>query len=295
MGLLVRSISSDGTLIMMASDTTDIVEKARLLHDTSRVCTAALGRLMTGASFMGQMMKEEKGTVTLRINGGGPSGSVIAVADSLGNVKGYVVNPQVDLPLKDNGKLDVGGAIGKNGYLAVMKDFGVGDPYTGQIPITSGEIAEDITTYYATSEQIPTVLSLGVLVNPDNSVAVSGGYIIQLLPGADDSTIDMVEDCIKRVRPVTSMIADGKTPEDICKEVLDTFDMEILDEFDIDFKCNCSRGRVEKALVSTGFEELQDMAKDAVTSVKCQFCGTNYDFSSEDIERILINATKKAK
>ena len=162
---------------MMASDTTDVVEKARQLHGTSKVVTAALGRLMTGASFMGQMMKEEKGTITLRINGGGPSGSVIAVADSLGNVKGYAVNPEVDLPLKENGKLDVGGAVGTNGFLTVMKDFGVGDPYTGQVPIASGEIAEDITSYYATSEQIPTVCALGVLVNPDLTVACAGGFI----------------------------------------------------------------------------------------------------------------------
>ncbi len=292
MGLLVRSISSDGALIMMASDTTDIVQKGREVHGTSKVCTAALGRLMTGASFMGQMMKEEKGTVTLRINGGGPCGSVIAVADSLGNVKGYVVNAQADLPLKENGKLDVGGAVGKDGYISVMKDFGSGDPYTGQIPITSGEIAEDITAYYAVSEQIPTVCALGVLVNPDNSVAAAGGYIIQLLPGADDAVIDKVEECISRARPVTSMLADGKSPEDICKTVLDTFDMEILDEFDIDFKCNCTRNKVEKALVSAGYDELADMARDDNTSVKCQFCGTTYNFSSEDIERILINATK---
>ena len=182
MGTLVRSISSDGTVIMMASDTTDIVAKAQMLHGTSKVTSAALGRLMTGASFMGQMMKEEKGTVTLRINGGGPCGSVIAVADSLGNVKGYVVNPSVELPLKENGKLDVGGAVGTDGFLTVIKDFGTGDPYTGQIPIVSGEIAEDITSYYAVSEQLPTVCALGVLVNPDKSIACAGGFLIQLLP-----------------------------------------------------------------------------------------------------------------
>ena len=292
MGKLVRSISSDGTVIMMASDTTDIVSEAQRIHGTSKVCTAALGRLMTGCSFMGQMMKEERGTVTLRINGGGPAGSVIAVSDSRGNVKGYVMNPKAELPPKENGKLDVGGVVGTDGYLSVMKDFGAGDPYTGQIPIVSGEIAEDITAYYATSEQIPTVCALGVLVNPDKTVACAGGFIIQLLPAADEATITAVENCISRVKPVTTMLADGMTPEEICKNVLDAFDMEILDEFDVSFKCDCSRHKVERALISTGAKELEDMSNDSVTSVKCQFCGTSYDFSPEDIRRLLIKATK---
>ena len=292
MGILVRSISSDGTIIMMAADTTDIVEKARQIHGTSRVCTAALGRLMTGASFMGQMMKEEKGSITLRINGGGPAGSVIAVADSLGNVKGYVMNPEIELPLKENGKLDVGGAVGTNGYLTVMKDFGSGDPYSGQVQIASGEIAEDITSYYAISEQIPTVCALGVLVNPDDTVACAGGFIIQLLPAADDDTISSVEKCLEGLKSVTTMLAAGMKPEDICVNVLNAFEMEILDEFDIDFKCDCSRSKVEKALISTGVKELEDMAKDEVTSVSCQFCREKYDFTSEDISRILIKALK---
>ena len=292
MGKLVRSISHDGTVIMMAADTTDIVATAQKIHGTSKVTSAALGRLLTGASFMGQMLKEEKGTITLRINGGGPCGSVIAVADSLGNVKGYVMDPSVELPLKENGKLDVGGAVGTDGYLTVMKDFGTGDPYTGQVPIVSGEIAEDITSYYAISEQIPTVCALGVLVNPDKSIACAGGFLIQLLPAADDDTITMVEECLNKLKPVTTMLADNMTPEDICREVLKPFDMEILDEFDIAFKCDCSRKKVERALISTGFEELEDMSKDPITSVSCQFCTTKYDFTSEDIRRILIKASK---
>jgi len=277
---------------MMAADTTDIVATAQKIHNTSKVTSAALGRLLTGASFMGQMLKEEKGTITLRINGGGPCGSVIAVADSLGNVKGYVMDPSVELPLKENGKLDVGGAVGTDGYLTVMKDFGTGDPYTGQVPIVSGEIAEDITSYYAISEQIPTVCALGVLVNPDKSIACAGGFLIQLLPAADDDTITMVEDCLSKLKPVTTMLADNMTPEEICREVLKPFDMEILDEFDITFKCDCSRKKVERALISTGFEELEDMSKDPITSVSCQFCTTKYDFTSEDIRRILIKASK---
>ena len=292
MGKLVRSISQDGTVIMMAADTTDLVAKAAEIHDTSKVCSAALGRLLTGASFMGQMMKEEKGTVTLRINGGGPCGSVIAVADSLGNVKGYVMNPEAELPLKENGKLDVGGAVGRDGFLTVMKDFGTGDPYTGQVPIATGEIAEDITAYYAISEQIPTVCALGVLVNPDKSIAVAGGFIIQLLPAADEDTIAAVERCLDGLKPVTTMLGAGMKPEDICVNVLNAFEMEILDEFDIDFKCDCSRNKVEKALISTGVTELEDMAKDEVTSVSCQFCRERYDFTSADISRILKKATK---
>lgn len=292
MGKLVRSISADGTVIMMASDTTDIVATAARIHGTSKVCSAALGRLLTGTSFMGQMMKEEKGTVTLRINGGGPCGSIICVSDYLGNVKGYVMNPDVDLPLKENGKLDVGGAVGTDGYLSVMKDFGTGDPYTGQIPIATGEIAEDITSYYAISEQIPTVCALGVLVNPDNSIAVAGGFIIQLLPAAGDDTIEAVERCLNGLKPVTTMLASGMQPEDICVNVLNEFQMEILDEFDISFKCDCSRSKVEKALISAGVKELEDMAKDDVTSVSCQFCRERYDFTSADISRILIKASK---
>ncbi|MBO5040495.1 MAG: Hsp33 family molecular chaperone HslO [Clostridia bacterium] len=292
MGKLVRSISADGTVIMMASDTTDIVATAARIHGTSKVCSAALGRLLTGTSFMGQMMKEEKGTVTLRINGGGPCGSIICVSDYLGNVKGYVMNPDVDLPLKENGKLDVGGAVGTDGYLSVMKDFGTGDPYTGQIPIATGEIAEDITSYYAISEQIPTVCALGVLVNPDNSIAVAGGFIIQLLPAAGDDTIEAVERCLNGLKPVTTMLARGMQPEDICVNVLNEFQMEILDEFDISFKCDCSRSKVEKALISAGVKELEDMAKDDVTSVSCQFCREKYDFTSADISRILIKASK---
>ena len=292
MGKLVRSISSDGAVIMMAADTTDIVSVAQKTHKTSKVCSAALGRLLTGASFMGQMMKAEKGSVTLRINGGGAIGSVIAVSDSLGNVKGYVMNPSVELPLNDKGKLDVGGAVGTDGYLSVMKDFGSGEPYTGQVPIVSGEIAEDLTSYFAVSEQTPTVCALGVLVNKDLSIACSGGYIIQLLPGADDDTISTVENCISNVKSVTKMLTEGLTPSDICKTVLSSFNMEILDEFDISFSCECTRSKVEKALISAGASELDDMSKDPITSVKCQFCGEKYDFSSEDIRRLLIKATK---
>ena len=292
MGRLVRSISSDGAVMMMAADTTDIVSAAQQIHKTSKVCSAALGRLLTGASFMGQMLKEEKGSLTLRINGGGPAGSVIAVADSLGNVRGYVMNPDAELPLKQNGKLDVGGIVGQDGYLSVMKDFGSGEPYPGQVPIVSGEIAEDITSYFAVSEQIPTVCALGVLVNPDLSIACAGGFLIQLLPAADEETISAVERCISALRPVTTMLCEGLSPEEICRTVLSGFEMEILDRFEISYRCACSRGKVEKALLSAGAAELDDMSKDPITSVRCQFCGEKYEFTSEDLRRLLLKATK---
>ena len=293
MGKLVRSISSDGTVIMMASDTTDVVAMAQRLHGTSKTASAALGRLLTGASFMGQMLKEEKGSITLRANGGGPLGSVIAVSDSLGNVKGYVMNPDIELPKKPNGKIDVGGAVGKDGYLTVMKDFGAGDPYHGQVNLVSGEIAEDITAYYAISEQIPTVCALGVLVNPDKTIACAGGFLVQLLPAADDDTITAVENCLKDLTPVTTMLAEGLRPEDICKKVLSTFEMEILDEFDIEFRCDCSKEKVERALISTGKEELRDMAKDEVTKVRCQFCNKEYSFASDEILSLLERASNE--
>lgn len=290
MGKLVRCISSCGTVVMMASDTTDIVQKAAETHKTSKVCSAALGRLLTGTSFLGKQLKEKDGSITLRVNGGGPAGSVIAVSDSEGNVRGYIMNPNVELPLNGFGKLDVGGAVGKDGTLSVMKDFGCGEPYTGQTRLVSGEIAEDITSYLASSEQIPSVCALGVLVNTDKTIAVAGGYLIQLLPTADEETISKVEDCLTRAAAPTKMLAEGLTPYEICKKVLDTFGMEELDESDIAFKCYCSRDKVEKALISVGKDELLDMAKDAKTDVSCQFCGRTFSFTDKEILSLIENA-----
>lgn len=289
MAHLVRCISDDGCVLVLAADTTDISETARQIHKTSKVCTAALGRALTGASFMGIMLKGQDSSVTLRFNGGGPAGSVIAVSDMNGNVRGYVMNPDVNLPLNEKGKLDVGTAVGTDGFLTVVKDIGMKEPFVGQIPLVSGEIAEDITSYYAMSEQVPSVCALGVLVNPDLSVAVSGGFLIQLLPTADDSIIEKVEKGLVGLPSVTTMLADGLTPEEICKKVLPEFNVEVLDTEECEYKCNCSRERVEKALISVGKEELADMANDDVTEVKCHFCPSVYKFSSEDI-RGLINS-----
>ncbi|MEG1179270.1 MAG: Hsp33 family molecular chaperone HslO, partial [Oscillospiraceae bacterium] len=280
MSKLVRCISNDGTLCIMATDTTDIVAASQKIHSTSAVASAALGRLLTGASLMGSMLKGENDSITLRLNGEGPAGSVIAVSNSDGDVRGYIANPDIELPLNVKGKLDVAGAVGKNGTLTVMKDLGLKEPYIGQIPIASGEIAEDITSYYATSEQTPTVCALGVLVDSrDRSIIKAGGFMIQLLPTAFDDTIDAVERCIKGIEPVTTMLVQGFTPEDICKAVLPEFTLEVLDEAQTEYKCNCSKQRVQKALISLGEKELESLAQEEKTEVCCHFCSNKYNFS----------------
>lgn len=286
MAHLVRGISDDGCVVVVAADTTDICETARQYHNTSKVCTALLGRALTAASFMGVMLKGADSSVTLRFNGSGAAGSVIAVSDFKGNVRGYVMNPDVELPLNEKGKLDVGGALGKDGTLTVVKDIGMKEPFVGQIPLVSGEIAEDVTSYYATSEQIPSVCGLGVLVNPDLTVAVSGGFLIQLLPTADDTIIDKVEKGLDGIKSVTSMLAEGLTAEEICRKVLPEFNIEILDTSECEYKCTCSKERVEQALISVGKEELADMAKDEITEVKCHFCPSVYRFTSEEIKKL---------
>ncbi len=290
MNRLVRCISDDGTLIIMAADTTDMVEAAQEIHSPSAVVSAALGRLLTAASLMGSMLKGDDDSITLRLNGGGPAGSVIAVSDSSGNTRGYVSNPIVEIPLNIKGKLDVAGAVGKDGSLTVMKDLGLKEPYVGQIPIVSGEIAEDITSYYAVSEQTPSVCALGVLVNPDLTIKAAGGFIIQLLPTAFDDTIDAVERCIQDIPPVTKMISDGMTPEEICKSVLKEFNLEVLDSSAPEYKCNCSKERVKKALISTGKEALEEMSQDENTEVTCHFCNKAYNFSSSEIKNLIKDA-----
>lgn len=287
MAHIARGITDDGCVVVLAADTYDIVETARMYMNSSKVCTAALGRLLTGTSLMGAMLKGDNDSVTVRINGGGPAGSVIAASDSSGNVRGYVMDPHVELPLNEKGKLDVGGAVGKDGFVSVIKDLGAKEPTIGQVPIISGEIAEDLTSYFAVSEQIPTVCGLGVLVNTDLTVAQAGGFLIQLLPTADDTIIDRVESGLKDLPSVTAMLSDGLSPFEICRRVLPGFTVELLDETDCAYKCNCSRERVEKALISTGRQSLEDMAQDAVTEVKCHFCPTVYKFTPADIMELL--------
>ncbi|MBO4338594.1 MAG: Hsp33 family molecular chaperone HslO [Clostridia bacterium] len=284
MSFLVRMISVDGTLTVMAADTTDIVSEMHKIHNTSKVCSAALGRTLTAASLMGSVLKGKDDTVTVRFNGNGKAGSVIAVSDSEGNVRGCIGEARVDLPLNSKGKLDVASAIGTNGFLTVIKDLGLKEPYVGQVPIVTGEIAEDITSYFAVSEQIPTVCGLGVLVNPDTEdILCSGGFIIQLLPTAGEDTIEKVEKGIEKIEPVTTMLAKGMTPEEICRAVLPEFELDVLDTASPVYRCNCSRKRVEAALISTGEKALREMAEDEKTEVTCHFCNKKYVFTPEEI------------
>lgn len=287
MGKLIRCITNDGAVMATCVDTTDIVNTAEQYHKTSAVVTAALGRLLTAASMMGNMLKTADGTVTLRVAGEGPIGTVVAASDSDGNVRGYVTNPVVEIPLNAKGKLDVGGAVG-NGTLYVIKDLGMKEPYVGQIPLTTGEIAEDITAYYAVSEQIPTVCALGVLVNPDLTVKSAGGFIIQLLPGAMESDIVKLEESVNGLESVTKMLSDGKTPEEILKLALKNFEYEILYTEDVSYKCKCSRSRTAAALSSIGDEDLREIVADGKdTEVICHFCNKQYVFTVDDIQKIL--------
>ena len=288
MGKLIRCITSCGEVMATAVDTTDIVNRAEQIHGTSAVVTAALGRLLTAGSMMGNMLKGKDDSITLRVNGDGPTGSLIVVSDFNGDVRGYVQNPIVELPLNAKGKLDVGGAVGKNGLLYVLKDLGLKEPFSGSVPLVSGEIAEDITSYYALSEQIPTVCALGVLVNPDLSVKAAGGYIIQLLPAASDKTIDKLEKSIVEMASVTSMLSSGMTPEEIIKTALKEFEVEVLYSQDIEYKCNCSKERVSKALISLGKEELSEMTKEkGDTEISCHFCDKVYKFSSAELKKLI--------
>lgn len=290
MGKLIRCITSNGQVMATAIDSTDIVAKAEQIHKTSAVVTAALGRLLTATSMMGNMLKGKDNSITLRLAGGGPVGSVIAVSDANGDVRGYVTNPIVELPLNEKGKLDVGGAVGKEGNLYVLKDLGLKEPYNGTVPLVSGEIAEDITAYYALSEQTPTVCALGVLVNPDLTVKAAGGYIIQLLPAAEEETINKLEEGIKDIASVTQMLTSNMSPEDIIRRALKNFEVEVLYSQDVEYKCNCSKARVEKALISMGKKELHDMAEELDNAeIKCHFCDKVYMFSKAELKTLEKN------
>ncbi|MBE6818106.1 MAG: Hsp33 family molecular chaperone HslO [Ruminococcaceae bacterium] len=288
MSKVIRCITQEGAIVMMAADTTDIVARAEQIHQTSAVTTAALGRLLTACSLMGQSLKGEDESISLQLKGGGPAGTVVAVSDAHGNVRGYIENPVVELPLNKQGKLDVGGAVGKSGNLYVVKDLGLKEPYVGQVPLVSGEIAEDITSYFAVSEQIPTVCALGVLVNPDLSCKAAGGFIIQLLPSAMEEDIVFVEEAVKNLENVSSMIARGMSPEEICRFVLKGREVDVLDESDCTYRCNCSRERIERALISTGKKTLEELAQEGKREeINCQYCDKKYYFDKADFERLL--------
>lgn len=288
MGNLYRAISADGSAFAEVLDAKDIVSEIERIHKTSAVITAGLGRLTVAASLMGYMLKGDDDSVTLRVDGGGPSGQLVAVADSRGNVKSCVNNPVVELPLNAQGKLDVGSAVGRDGTLSVVKDMGLKEPYVGVIPLVSGEIAEDIASYYATSEQIPTVCSLGVLVNPDLTVKSAGGFLVQLLPFADEKCIDIIEKNVAKIRPVSAMLDEGITPEEIANMLLDGLEPNELDTAHPVYKCDCSRERTEKVLISIGKDELKSIADEGKdTSVSCHFCGKEYVFTPDEIRGLI--------
>lgn len=288
MGKLVRALSADGSVLCSAVDATDICNEIVKIHRPSPAATAAMGRLSAAAALIGALMKEKEDALTLRINGGGPGGTVMCVSDYMGNVRCCCDNPQADLPLKPNGKLDVGGFVGKEGFLTVIRDLGLKEPHVTQSPIVSGEIAEDITAYYAISEQIPTVCALGVLVDRDRSVKAAGGYIIQLVPPVNEGAIDFIENNIKNMQSVTELMTDGKSPEDIALMGLSGLSGEILDSWECGYKCKCSRERTERMLISLGKKELLQLAEESEgkTEVCCQFCGKRYYFGKDELKKL---------
>ncbi|MCD8187849.1 MAG: Hsp33 family molecular chaperone HslO [Ruminococcus sp.] len=284
---LYRVISNDGSAFAAVLDGRDIVSEIERIHKSSAVITAGLGRLTIAASLMGYMLKGDDDSITLRVDAEGPAGQLVAVADSRGNVKSCVTNPVVEIPLNNQGKLDVSGAVGKNGTLSVIKDLGLKEPYVGVIPLVSGEIAEDFANYYATSEQIPTVCSLGVLINPDLSVKSAGGFLIQLLPFADESCIDIIEKNIAGFPPISQLFAEGRTPEEIANRLLEGLNPEPLDSAQVSYKCDCSRQRTERILMSIGEKELSEIVDEGKDiTVSCHFCGKEYIFTPKDVLRL---------
>ena len=284
MDKIIRCITSDGAVMVSAIDSTDIAYKASVLHGASPVASAALGRLLSAASMMGAQLKSSKSTINIRFEGDGPLGAVMAVADANGNVKGFVSDPDCPTEHYNSGKLNVAAAVG-HGIMSVMKDFGEGEPYIGKIPIVSGEIAEDITNYYATSEQIPTVCALGVLIDKESAqVLLSGGLLIQLLPGADDSTIDRIEQNVSVLDSVTTMLAKGMTALDMCKAALQGFEVEVLDEFPVKYVCGCSREKIASLIAAMPEEEIQAMIEqDHGAQADCRFCKKHYSFTEEEL------------
>lgn len=287
---MIRATAANGQIRAFAATTRELVEFARSTHNTSPVATAALGRLLTAGAMMGVMMKGEKDLLTIKIQGNGPIEGLTVTADSRGNVKGYAFNPQVMLPPNAQGKLDVGGALGI-GVLSIIKDIGLKDPYVGQTELVTGEIAEDLTYYFATSEQTPSSVALGVLMNKDNTVRQAGGFILQLLPGASEEVIDCLEKKLAEITSITALLDAGSTPEMILEHVLGQFGLEILDKLPAAFSCNCSRERIEKALISVGKKELQEMIDEGKTiEVNCHFCNKHYPVTVEELKQLFEQA-----
>lgn len=284
---IVRATAANAQIRAFAATTRETVEKARQMHETSPVITAALGRLLTAGSMMGSMLKGDKDVLTLQIKGDGPAKGITVTADSNANVKGSPMVPQVMLPPNAQHKLDVGGAIGA-GYLSVIKDMGLKEPYVGQTELQTGEIAEDLTYYFATSEQIPSAVGLGVLMEKDNTVKQAGGFIIQLMPFAEEEVIEKLEQKLVNIKSVTSMLDEGNTPEQILELLLGDLDLEIMDTIPTQYYCNCDKERVEKAIISIGKKEIAEIIQDGEPiEVKCQFCNTAYTFDIEDLKKMI--------
>lgn len=287
MDTLIRGNSVDGTIRIFVAITTDLVNEMHKIHDTSATASAALGRLLTGAAMMGAHLKSEDDATTLQVKGDGPIGLMVAVTDSQSRVRGYMANPHADLPENEKGKLDVGTAVGR-GYLSVIRDLGLKEPYIGQTPLVSGEIAEDLTYYYATSEQVPSAIALGVLVNPDLSIQAAGGYMIQLMPGATDETADRLTAIVNNAMPVTDMIANGMSAQEIAFAITEGFDM-LLDNNEITpkYECKCSRERMERALVSIGRKDIKEIIEEqGEAEMCCQFCDKKYKFNKDELYKI---------
>ncbi len=285
---IIRAITKDGFVKAMAIRSTDLVERARTIHKTTPTATAALGRLLTACSMMGNLQKVENGALTLQVKGGGPLGTLLATSDAAGNVRGYVHNPSITLLEKYAGKLDVGAAVGTDGTLTVIRDLQMKEPYIGSVALVSGEIADDVTAYFAQSEQTPTACALGVLINTDQSVRVAGGYLIQLLPGAPDDVIMKIETGIACAGAVTPMLEAGLTPEEILRKVLCEFELEFFEEEPVEYRCYCSRERVSATLITIGKKDLQEIIDDGKPiTIECQFCDKTYTFTPEDVKALL--------
>ena len=285
---LIRGMDKTGNIRIFVATTTHLVEEARHIHNTSPTATAALGRALTAATMMGVMMKNEKDRLTLKIAGGGPIGNITIVANNKGEVKGYADYPYADVPSREDGKLDVGRLVGKDGTIITIMDLGLKDPYIGQANLVSGEIAEDLATYYVISEQQPSAIGLGVLVDKDISVKASGGYIIQLLPDIKEEDIIKIEEALSKISPISTLIDKGLSPEDIMNGLLKDFDMEVLDKVELKYSCDCSREKIQNVLKSLGEDELKSMIEeDGKAEVICHFCNTKHNFSKEDLERLL--------
>ena len=284
---IIRATAANDQIRAFAAVTTEMVETAREHHNTSPVATAALGRLLTAGAMMGSMMKGEKDVLTLQIKAGGPLQGITVTADSQGNVKGYVGNPDVCIPANSKGKLDVSGAVGP-GFLTVIKDMGLKEPYSGQVMLQTCEIAEDLTYYFATSEQVPSAVGLGVLMNKNNTVRQAGGFIVQLMPFAEEEVISRLEQNVQKINSVTNLLEEGHTPESLLEKVLEGFDVQINEKMDTRFRCNCSKERVAKALISIGRKELNEMIQEGKPiEMNCHFCNTNYNFTVEELKEIL--------